>query len=93
MDNDLLQILYCSYWEIQKRSDDELIKMRTKEFKVLYNIIDFMLHKFTENIYPETMLVDIFEYLLNNYNYDMWNGVIKEQFNQRKYIIGDESND
>lgn len=83
MDNDLLQILHCSYWEIQKRTDNELIKIRTKEFKVIYDILDFILHKFTEKIYPETMLVDIFEYLIENYNYDMWNGVIKRKENEK----------
>lgn len=83
MDNDLLQILHCSYWEIQKRTDNELIKIRTKEFKVIYDILDFILHKFTEKIYPETMLVDIFEYLIENYNYNMWDGVIKRKENEK----------
>lgn len=71
---DIPIIMYFLSKELEKRKEDELIIIRKKELQVIYNILNFILEEFTKNIYPETMLVNIQEYLTKHYNYDMWSG-------------------
>lgn len=79
---DIIKIMnYFNDVLINKEDEDKLIFIRKKEFMIIYDVLNFILEEFTKNIYPETMLVNIQEYLTKHYNYDIWSG--NENENER----------
>lgn len=71
---DIPIIMYFLSKELEKRKKDELFLIRKNELQVIYDVLNFILTEFTKNIYPETMLTNIYEHLVEHFNYDIWSG-------------------